>query len=71
MPNRKQLRFYKFLVVNVGFQAVFPAKTREEAEALSAEMDSRGDDTFIVDARWNDDARLFWSGTQTGYPIDE
>lgn len=64
---KKQLKFYRYLVVVPEGMIVVPAKDEEEAFEL-AKYNAPG--AFIVDARWNDDSDLFWSGTEMGYSLE-
>lgn len=51
MPDAKQLKFYRYLVVYPELGVVYPAKTKIEADEMVGEQSAQ--EAFIVDARWD------------------
>ena len=73
---KRQMKFYRWLVLEfndeIGQYQILPCETKEQAEALVAELSRyRGAEHFTVfDARVDDDWNLFWSATSLGYPLE-
>jgi len=69
------MKFYRWLVVNFNPEAgalqVIPAKSEREANDIAGDVAARGGQFFVADARIDDDGNLFWSGTDTGWPITD
>jgi len=70
MPDRSQLKFYRYMVMSPDYSHVYPATSKKDAEKILKQILLHDPESSIVDARWDDGGRLFWSGTVVGHPLD-